>query len=143
MTMVIAICVAVTFAVSIYLMLGRELKGVAMGVFLLGHAANLSIIAMSGSPVTHEPVNPDEAHVASEVTHVASPGMKDPPVLATHDAIPEPLDTMVDPLPQALILTAIVIGFGVMAFLLTLLVVTNRKARTIEVTDLAEEAREA
>ena len=51
MTMVLAICVAVTFAVSIYLMLGRELKGVAMGVFLLGHAANLSIIAMSGSPV--------------------------------------------------------------------------------------------
>ena len=45
---------------------------------------------------------------------------------------------MVDPLPQALILTAIVIGFGVMAFLLTLLVVTNRKAGTIEVSDLAE-----
>ena len=37
---------------------------------------------------------------------------------------------MVDPLPQALILTAIVISFGVMAFLLTLLVVTNRKANT-------------
>ena len=54
MTMVLAICVAVTFAVSIYLMLGRELKGVAMGVFLLGHAANLSIIAMSGSPVLNE-----------------------------------------------------------------------------------------
>ena len=30
MTMVLAICVAVTFAVSIYLMLGRELKGLAM-----------------------------------------------------------------------------------------------------------------
>ena len=40
MTMVIAICVAVTFGVSIYLMLGRELKGIAMGVFLMGHAAN-------------------------------------------------------------------------------------------------------
>ena len=51
MTIVLAICVAVIFGVSIYLILDRELKSIAMGVFLLGHAANLSIIAMSGSPV--------------------------------------------------------------------------------------------
>ncbi len=50
MTFVLAICVAVCFAVSVYLLLGRDLKGVAMGVFLIGHAANLSIMAMSGSP---------------------------------------------------------------------------------------------
>jgi len=136
MTMILAICVAVTFAVSIYLMLGRELKGVAMGVFLLGHAANLSIIAMSGSPVLQE--NQAEA---SEVhlTSVDSPLMKDPPILANKYANEQPLAQMVDPLPQALILTAIVIGFGVMAFLLTLLVVTNRKVNTIEIDDLAKE----
>lgn len=137
MTMVLAICVAVTFAVSIYLMLGRELKGVAMGVFLLGHAANLSIIAMSGSPVLQE--KQAEAHL----TAVDSPLMKDPPILATSYANDQPLAQMVDPLPQALILTAIVIGFGVMGFLLTLLVVTNRKTSTIEIADLAEEARRA
>ena len=152
MTMVLAICVAVTFAVSIYLMLGRELKGVAMGVFLLGHAANLSIIAMSGSPVmTHAQ---QQAEVASatgsdigstetNLTSVESPLMKDPPILATPYANDQPLAQMVDPLPQALILTAIVIGFGVMGFLLTLLVVTNRKTGTIEVADLAQEARRA
>jgi len=142
MTMVIAICVAVTFAVSIYLMLGRELKGVAMGVFLLGHAANLSIIAMSGSPVPHEPAHDEQPHAVSEVTNVAPPDMKSPPVLATHDAIPDPLSEIVDPLPQALILTAIVIGFGVMAFLLTLLVVTNRKTHTIEISELAQPSEE-
>lgn len=148
MTMVLAICVAVTFAVSIYLMLGRELKGVAMGVFLLGHAANLSIIAMSGSPVTQADA-PQQDHAQSvtvdgqpEIADVVSPEMKDPPILATHQAVADPLEQMVDPLPQALILTAIVIGFGVMGFLLTLLVVTNRKTHTIEVDDLAEEARE-
>ena len=140
MTMVLAICVAVTFAVSIYLMLGRELKGVAMGVFLLGHAANLSIIAMSGSPV-----KADTAHAENpaEVTPISSLEMKDPPILSDHAPVAQPLAQMVDPLPQALILTAIVIGFGVMGFLLTLIVVTNRKTRTIEVNDLAEEAREA
>lgn len=151
MTMVIAICVAVTFAVSIYLMLGRELKGVAMGVFLLGHAANLSIIAMSGSPVMTPQQHEAEVASATEsdtgssevhLTSVDSPLMKDPPILANQYANDQPLAQMVDPLPQALILTAIVIGFGVMAFLLTLLVVTNRKTGTIEVADLAEEARQ-
>ena len=145
MTMVLAICVAVTFAVSIYLMLGRELKGVAMGVFLLGHAANLSIIAMSGSPVLTETAEPASAGGSTEVhlTSVDSPLMKDPPVLATPYANDNPLAQMVDPLPQALILTAIVIGFGVMGFLLTLLVVTNRKTHTLDVDDLAQEARRA
>lgn len=147
MTMVLAICVAVTFAVSIYLMLGRELKGVAMGVFLLGHAANLSIIAMSGSPVMTQA---QQAEVASaggsaevHLTAADSPPMKTPPILADKYGSETPLAAMVDPLPQALILTAIVIGFGVMGFLLTLLVVTNRKTNTIEVADLAEEARRA
>ena len=146
MTMVLAICVAVTFAVSIYLMLGRELKGVAMGVFLLSHAANLSILAMSGSPVMTQVQQAEEE--ASEVkvghlTDVDSPTMKDPPIMIGQYANDDPLAQMVDPLPQALILTAIVISFGVMAFLLTLLVVTNRKTHTLDIEDLAEEARRA
>ena len=143
MTMVLAICVAVTFAVSIYLMLGRELKGIAMGVFLLGHAANLSIIAMSGSPVMTQAQQELDDQTPVHLTSVQSPTMKDPPILAHQYANDDPLVQMVDPLPQALILTAIVIGFGVMGFLLTLLVVTNRKTNTIEVDDLAQEARRA
>jgi multicomponent Na+:H+ antiporter subunit C len=142
MTMVLAICVAVTFAVSIYLMLGRELKGIAMGVFLLGHAANLSIIAMSGSPVMTHAQQEVEATAQAEGSDrhiVDSPTMKDPPILAEQYGSEAPLATMVDPLPQALILTAIVIGFGVMGFLLTLLVVTNRQTGTIEIADLAKE----
>lgn len=144
MTMVLAICVAVTVAVSIYLMLGRELKGVAMGVFLLGHAANLSIIAMSGSPMMTQAQQAQDESASDAHDHIVdSPLMKDPPILANQYSNDQPLATMVDPLPQALILTAIVIGFGVMGFLLTLLVVTNRKTDTIEIADLAEEARRA
>ncbi len=111
MSVLAAIVVGVIFAASTYLMLGRELKGVCMGVFLLGHGANLAIIATSRSPI----------------------GLQ-PPVLGSAD-----LDLLVDPLPQALILTAIVIGFAIQAFLLTLLVITWRKAGTLELRDLAVE----
>ncbi len=115
MTTVLAICVAVLVTVSVYLMLSHELKSVAMGVFALGHGANLSIIAMSGSPV------------------LADGGLRNPPILGAID--------LVDPLPQALILTAIVINFAVMGFLLTLLIVTARRTGTINVDELATEDR--
>ncbi len=114
MTLIMAICVAVIFAVSIYLILGRELKGVAMGVFLLSHAAHLSILSMSGSPVL-----PDG-------------NLKSPPILGLSEH-------SVDPLPQALILTSIVISFAVVGFLLTLIVLTGRTANTLSVDTLAHE----
>ena len=115
MTTVLAICVAVLVTVSVYLMLSSELKSIAMGVFALGHGANLSIIAMSGSPV------------------LADGGLRNPPILGVAN--------LVDPLPQALILTAIVINFAVMGFLLTLLIVTARRTGTINVDELATEDR--
>jgi multicomponent Na+:H+ antiporter subunit C len=131
-TVILAICVAVTFGVSIYLLLGRDLKGIAMGVFLLSHAANLSIIAMSGSPV---------AVPHQEIEQAAD--LKKPPVLTEEiDAHNQPLNQIVDPLPQALILTNIVIGFGVMGFLLALVVVTGRTTRTLEVEVLAEQGQQ-
>ena len=123
MSAVIAICVAVTFGTSIYLMLGRELKGIAMGVFLLGHAANLCIIAQSGTPVRQGEFGQT---------------FKRPPILGQGETDTAPLDLLVDPLPQALILTAIVISFGVMAFLLTLLVKTARSTETLDVDELAQ-----
>ena len=110
MTLFLSLVVGVLFAVSVYLMLGRELKEVCMGVFLLSHAANLAII---------------------EAGRVA--GRRFPPVLGEG----HPLDRLVDPLPQALILTAIVIGFAVQGFLLTLLVVTWRRGRTLDLGELA------
>lgn len=110
MTILLSLTIGVIFAASVYLLLGRELKGVCMGVFLLGHGANLAILAPSRSPLG-----------------------KLPPVLQPDVE----LSAFVDPLPQALILTAIVIGFAVQAFLLTLLVVTWRRSNTLEMDELA------
>ncbi len=110
MTLLTAIVVGILFAAAVYLLLSRELKSVAMGVFVLGHGANLAILAVSRSPIGRRP-----------------------PVLGENGQI---IGTEVDPLPQALILTAIVIGFAVQAFLLTMLVVTWRRARTLELPEL-------
>ncbi len=128
MTFILAVCVAVVFGVSIYLLLGRELKGVAMGVFLISHAANLCIIAQSGSPVPAVRADPEYAAAA----------FKGAPVVPMEGGAT--LATMVDPLPQALILTAIVIGFGVMGFLLALIVVTARQTGTLDAGELTQQA---
>ena len=58
--------------------------------------------------------------------------IKGPPFLGT-------ADVLVDPLPQALILTSIVISFAVTGFLLTLLVVTQRRSGTLSTVELARE----
>lgn len=122
MTLLISIMVGVVFAASIYLMLGRELKGVCMGVFLLGHGANLAIIAVSRSPVGKTP-----------------PVLSDAAGHATAATMNPLIANLADPLPQALILTAIVIGFAVQAFLLTMLVITWRRTRTLDLTELSVE----
>jgi multicomponent Na+:H+ antiporter subunit C len=115
MSILVAITVAVIFAAAVFLLTGRDLKGVAMGIFLLGHAANLAIVAASRSPLR-----------------------KVPPVLGPEGRL---TGAEADPLPQALVLTAIVIGFALQAFLLSLLVVTWRRTRSLQVDELRDPAK--
>lgn len=86
--------VAAFFATSIYLMLSRHLIRVLIGVAILGNAVNL-LLFTSGRLTREVPafIGLDEA--------VAAPGVA-------------------NALPQALILTAIVISFSFFAFLLVL-----------------------
>jgi multicomponent Na+:H+ antiporter subunit C len=80
------------FAASVYLMLSRHIIRILIGVALLGNAVNLLLF------------------VAGRVTREI------PPVI-TSDVLPA---TAANPLPQALILTAIVISFSFFAFLMVL-----------------------
>ena len=80
------------FASAIYLMLSRHIIRILIGVALLGNAVNLLLF------------------VAGRVTREI------PPVI-TLDVLPA---TSANPLPQALILTAIVISFSFFAFLMVL-----------------------
>lgn len=95
MNAILSIVIGVLFAAAVYLLLRRSILKVVMGLVILSQATNLLIF------------------VLSKVTHGSVP------------LIPEGAKYLqapyADPLPQALILTAIVISFGVLAFVLALI----------------------
>ena len=89
----LALLIGVLYAAGTYLLLQRTLTRVVLGLSLLGHGANLLLLAAGG---------PSGA--------VPFVGRTDGPAGSG----------TADPLPQAMVLTAIVITFGVTAFLLAL-----------------------
>jgi multicomponent Na+:H+ antiporter subunit C len=87
-----ALLIGVLFACATYLILQSSFVKILFGFIVLSNATNLLLLSMSGPP------DGRAAPIAGQS--------------------PAPV---VDPLPQALILTAIVIGFGVTAYLVFLL----------------------
>jgi multicomponent K+:H+ antiporter subunit C len=90
MELLVAVAIAVLTAGGTYLLLRARTFPVILGVMLLGYAVNLFLVAMGRISVTTPPI--------------ITPGVTD----------------YADPLPQALVLTAIVIGFGMAAFTMVL-----------------------
>ena len=86
----LVVAIGVLVAAGVYLLLERALTRVLLGVVLLGNAANLLLLVASGRAGR-------------------------PPIVGTSNP-----EEMTDALPQALILTAIVIAFGVSAFVLAM-----------------------
>tara|TARA_R110002020_G_scaffold16871_66_gene59789 strand:+ start:10722 stop:11099 length:378 start_codon:yes stop_codon:yes gene_type:complete len=91
---VFAVLVGIFFAAGIYLILSRRTVRIMIGIVILGNAVNLLIFTAGRLTVAVPPVIPNE--------------------------LPTPADVVANPLPQALILTAIVISFSLFAFLLVL-----------------------
>jgi multicomponent Na+:H+ antiporter subunit C len=102
----LAALVGLFFVGAVYLVLSRSLIRMLLGLALLGNAVNLLIL------------------VAGRLTRAVPP-------IALGD-MKAPLPTSANPLPQALILTAIVIGFAMFAFLLVL---AYRAYASLEVDD--------
>lgn len=94
MEALLAPVIGLTFACAVYLLLQRSLGQLIIGLALLSTAANLFIFVASG-------VGDGSAPIIDPATNAVAEGAG-------------------DPVPQALILTAIVIGFGVLAFFITL-----------------------
>jgi multicomponent Na+:H+ antiporter subunit C len=90
-TVVLPVIIGGLYAAGVYLLLDRSLTRVLLGFLLLGNATNLLLLS-AGGPAGLAPIL----------------GYSDP-------------EDMNDPLPQALILTAIVITFGVSAFVLAMI----------------------
>jgi multicomponent Na+:H+ antiporter subunit C len=104
-----AVLVGLLFSAGIYLILRRSLTKLILGIAILTNAVNLLIFTGAGLRRDAAPLVPDGATAP-------------PPGYA-------------DPLPQAFILTAIVIGFGVIAFVVALATQVFRAAGTDD-TDL-------
>lgn len=110
----LALVIGVLYTVGTYLLLQRTLTRVVIGLALLGHGANL-LLLQAGGP-------------AGAVPFI---GRTDGPVG----------QGTADPLPQAMVLTAIVITFGVSAFLLALAYRSWVLTQQDEVQDDVEDRR--
>ncbi|MGE0881243.1 MAG: sodium:proton antiporter [Acidimicrobiia bacterium] len=110
MTLLLVVVAGVLSALGTYLVLGRQLSRVVIGIGLLGHGVNVLLVISGGD-------GGDPAFAGGDVERFA------------------------DPLPQAFVLTAIVITLGVVAFLLTLAYRSWLVAADDEVEDDIEDRR--
>jgi multicomponent Na+:H+ antiporter subunit C len=90
MEVLMSIAIGVLFTAATYLILSKSLLRIIIGTGLLSHGAHLLLLTMGGLKKGAAPLLGEEASAYT------------------------------DPLPQALILTAIVISFGVTSFFLVL-----------------------
>lgn len=90
MEALVASAIGIVFACGVYLVLRARTFSVVLGLGLIGYAVNVFIVVMGRLWIDA------------------------PPIVRTADGV------YADPLPQALVLTAIVIGFGMTGFLIEL-----------------------
>lgn len=110
-TLVLALVAGVLFATGVYLVLARTITRALIGLLLMGNGANILYLVASGRAG------------GAPIVGVTPP------------------DQMSDPLPQAMVLTAIVITLGMTAFLLALAHRAWQLARSDNVEDDLEDAR--
>ena len=109
MNLLLAIVIGVLYATGIYMILRRSYVKLILGLALLGHATNLLIFTIGGLKREAPPLIPYGEKVLS--------------------------GEYANPLPQALVLTAIVIGLATSAFAIVLM----RRAYLIIGTDDVDE----
>ncbi len=93
MEIILSVLIGLLYTAGVYMIIRRSIVKLIIGIILFSNATNLLIFVSSG------------------LIHSA------PAFVNSSGANPENIS---DPLPQALILTAIVIGFGIVAFILAL-----------------------
>ena len=89
--MTLSVTIAIMVAGGVYLMLQRGMVRIVFGLLLVGHAVNLLIMSAGGT------------------------FRRDQPLLGVNPPV-----GAADPLPQAFVLTAIVIAFSIVIYMLTL-----------------------
>ncbi|WP_420414639.1 Na+/H+ antiporter subunit C [Roseibium sp.] len=110
METIVVYLIGLFFAVAVYLMMSRQIVRMLLGVAILGNAVNMLIFT--------------NGRLIREV----------PPLIPSHLYTPEVATA--NPLPQALVLTAIVISFSFFAFLLVLAFRAYQELGTDEVDEM-------
>jgi multicomponent K+:H+ antiporter subunit C len=113
MEVILALAIGVLGGAGVWLVLRPRTFQVVMGLALLSYAVNLFIFSMGSLSIDQPPI--------------VSPG------------VPTDLANYSDPMPQALVLTAIVIGFATTALFLVLLLA----ARGLSGTDHVDGEQDA
>jgi multicomponent Na+:H+ antiporter subunit C len=105
MFLILPLTIGILVTVSVFLIIQKKLIKLVLGFAMLSHATNLMIMA--------------------------SGWVQDgkPPILPVEKILIQP-QVYVDPLPQAMVLTAIVISLAVIAFLLTVALNMQRNFKT-------------
>ena len=109
MELLLILIIGLLHAGGLYMLLRRSMFKIIIGLILLGNGANLLIFLLGRLTKGHPPVIEANAKIFSEI--------------------------YADPLPQALILTAIVIGFGLQSFAIILI---KRVYKVLGTDDLDE-----
>lgn len=109
MTILYAFCAAAIMGAALYMILSRNLVRILLGLALLSTGVNVMLF------------------VAGDF------GSRQPPLIRAGE---KTLAEAADPLAQALILTAIVIGFALTVVLATIVVTGWRSSRSLDARDL-------
>jgi multicomponent Na+:H+ antiporter subunit C len=107
MELLLIILIGILYAAGVYMMLRRSMVKLLIGIILLGNGANLLIFVLGTITTGNPPIIGDAEKILTGI--------------------------YADPIPQSLILTAIVISFGIQSFAIVLL---KRVYALIETDDL-------
>lgn len=113
---ILAVASGLVFGCAVYALLRRNFLRIVIGFMLISNAINLTLFAVGRLTRGGPPIVPHHAH-----------GM----------------ENAANPLPQALILTAIVISFGITAFAFTLAYRVHKSLGTLDTDLLTEMERDA
>ncbi|TXK51934.1 Na+/H+ antiporter subunit C [Pontibacter qinzhouensis] len=110
MEILLPILVGILFASGLYLILHRHFFKLILGIIIFGLATNLFLFVIGRLTRGNTAIIDDDVTIASE--------------------------PFADPVPQALLLTAIVIGFGIQAFAIVLIKRVYQAFGTNDLDDL-------
>lgn len=129
----LSLTIAVLFGLGTFLILRKDVIKVIIGLSIISHAVNVLIVSTGLFNGEKAPII--DGHDSAGSSNIIFNDMPDKNLLApvvtnTKDVV------FVDPLVQALVLTAIVIGFSITAFILILAYRIHEEYGTTDITEL-------